>query len=101
MVSVKKIVELKGQPTNSCDGISKMKIYHQPIPSQPFLGRPFDFTTFFTQAILNQEPFFTVLEYIIIYLLRVFFTSAYCDFSISATHILERTQQKMLSPGTN
>ena len=31
---------------------------HQPIPSQPFLGRPFDFTTFFTQAILNRAaPF--------------------------------------------
>ena len=62
MVSVKKIVELKGQPTNSCDGNSKMKIYHQPIPSQPFLGHPFDFTTFFTQAILNQEPFLQFLS---------------------------------------
>ena len=31
-----------------------IKFCHQPIPSQPFLGHPFDITTFFTLAIFEQ-----------------------------------------------
>jgi len=39
---------------------TRIVFWHQPIPSQPFLGCPFDFTTFFTLVILNKAaPFYS------------------------------------------
>ena len=35
-----------------------LKFYCWPIPSQPFLGRPFDFKMFLTLAILNRATLF-------------------------------------------
>ena len=82
MASGKKVVKLKGWPRNGCDGY-RMKAknlittkfcadswdeatqidlnccyYHQPIPSQPFLGSLLSFHNFSILAILNRAaPF--------------------------------------------
>ena len=36
-----------------------IKFCNQPLPSQPFLGRPFWFHNFFTMTILNKVTFFS------------------------------------------
>ena len=50
------------------------------MPSQLFLGRPFDFTTFFTLAILNRAaPFFTARLFLsIVIFLWGFDDSSWC-----------------------
>ena len=57
-----------------------IKFFHQPIPSQPFLGRHFDFTTFSHWPFLNRAAPFSqpgcFWVAFINYITRVFFSVA-------------------------